>query len=295
MRGSLRLRHSQTCPAREAGRTKDPRSCSPPSVLGRVGSVARSLGTLPRGWRSTDLLEFERRLFELREQVLSGKPPRPTRPITLDEFVGPWFEKVALQVELGRMSPLTFNNYEGDWRRHLRPAFGVRPPADRRDRPGPDRQLHEDQVRRRPQREHRQELARRAERDAHRCGHRGSHPDEPAEDAEAGPPPWRKPPRSPRPPGQARHAEAPRGQRSVEVARRRSRALRRHGPARPDHWLPPKRDPRPPVGVDRLRHDAHSICAASSTGGASRESASASRRSCAASTTASERCRCTAD
>jgi integrase len=130
MRGSLRLRHSQTCPAREAGRTKDARSCScSPSVLGRVGSVARSLGTLPRGWRAADLLEYERRLFELREQVLTGKPPRPTRPVTLDEFVGPWFEKVALQVELGRMSPLTFNKYEGDWRRHLRPAFGRLPIA----------------------------------------------------------------------------------------------------------------------------------------------------------------------
>jgi hypothetical protein len=47
--------------------------------------------------------------------------------MTLEEFVGPWFEKVAAQVELGRMSPLTFNQYEGVWRRHLRPTFGRLP------------------------------------------------------------------------------------------------------------------------------------------------------------------------
>jgi integrase len=130
LRGSLRIRHSTKCPAGEAGKTKDCRYCTcSPSVLGRVGGVARSLGTLPRGWRQADLIEFERRLLELRDQVLTGRTPRPTRPVTLDEFVGPWFEKLAMQVELGRMSPLTFNKYEGDWRRHLRPAFGRLPLA----------------------------------------------------------------------------------------------------------------------------------------------------------------------
>ena len=130
MRGSLRLRHSQTCPAREAGGTKDARSCScSPSVLVGVGSVARSLGALPRGGRATDLLECERRLFELREQVLTGKPPAADLPAHARRVRRPWFEKVALQVELGRMSALTFNKYEGDWRRHLRPAFGRSPIA----------------------------------------------------------------------------------------------------------------------------------------------------------------------
>jgi hypothetical protein len=47
--------------------------------------------------------------------------------VTLDEFVGPWFEKVAAPVDAGRMSPLTFNQYEGVWRRHLRPTSGRLP------------------------------------------------------------------------------------------------------------------------------------------------------------------------
>ena len=128
MRGSLRLRHSQTCGAREAGRTKDCRACTcNPLVLARVGGVARSLGHLPRGWRGSDLLEYERRLVDFREQVLTGRTPPPSRAVTLDEYAGPWFEKLATQVELGRMSPLTFNKYEGDWRRHLKPAFGRLP------------------------------------------------------------------------------------------------------------------------------------------------------------------------
>jgi hypothetical protein len=123
--GSLRIRHSVKCAAGEAAKTKDCRLCMrSPSVLARVGGVNRSLGALPRGWRQADLIEFEHRLLEPREQVLTGRTPAPTRPVTLDEFVGPWFEKLAMQVELGRMSPLTFNKYEGDWRRHLKPAFG---------------------------------------------------------------------------------------------------------------------------------------------------------------------------
>lgn len=130
MRGSLRIRHSVRCAAGEAGKTKDCRLCTcSPSVLARVGGVNRSLGALPRGWRQADLIEFERKLLELREQVLTGRTPAPTRPVTLDEFVGPWFEKLAMQVELGRISPLTFNKYEGDWRRHLKPAFGRLPLA----------------------------------------------------------------------------------------------------------------------------------------------------------------------
>ncbi len=128
MRGSLRLRHAVLCPARESGKTKDARSCRcAPVVQGRVGAVQRRLGYLELGWRNTDLIAFERQLADLREQILSGRTPRPTRVVILDEFVGPWFEKVAAQVEVGRMSPLTFNQYEGVWRRHLRPTFGRLP------------------------------------------------------------------------------------------------------------------------------------------------------------------------
>lgn len=128
MRGSLRLRHAASCAAAEAGRTKDSRICTcAPLVVGRVSGVSRSFGNLPRGWRDSDLIEFERQLIALRDQVLTGRTPPPNRVVTLEEFVGPWFEKLTTQVEMGRMSPLTFNKYEGDWRRHLRPAFGRLP------------------------------------------------------------------------------------------------------------------------------------------------------------------------
>jgi integrase len=128
MRGSLRLRHAVACPARAGGKTKDARSCRcAPVVQGRVGRVQRRLGYLELGWRAADLVTFERQLADLRDQILTGRTPKPTRIVTLDEFVGPWFEKVAAQVELGRMSPLTFNQYEGVWRRHLRPTFGRLP------------------------------------------------------------------------------------------------------------------------------------------------------------------------
>ena len=50
MRGSLRLRHKHACPGAEAGRTKDPRSCTcSPNVVGRVSVITRALGYLPRG------------------------------------------------------------------------------------------------------------------------------------------------------------------------------------------------------------------------------------------------------
>ena len=128
-RGSLRIRHAQDCAAEEAGRPKDPRLCTcSPLVVGRIGDISRSFGHLARGWRETDLIEHERRMLELRDQVLSGRTPPPSRVVTLEEFVVPsWFDKLAIQVEMGRMSPNTFDKYEGDWRRHLRPAFGRLP------------------------------------------------------------------------------------------------------------------------------------------------------------------------
>jgi hypothetical protein len=93
----------------------------------RVASVSRALGHLPRGWRADDLLRFERELAELRDQVLEGKQPRRAKLVTLSDWAIPWLEGIASQAELGRVSPLTYNNYEGDWRRYLEPAFGRLP------------------------------------------------------------------------------------------------------------------------------------------------------------------------
>lgn len=130
MRGSLRVRHREGCPASASGRTKEARACRcSPSVQGRVGGVSRSLGHMPRGWRMSELSEFERALAELRVRVLLGRPPAPTRVITLRDWAGPWFQRIATQVEVGRMSPLTFNGYEGAWRLHIEPAFGGLPLA----------------------------------------------------------------------------------------------------------------------------------------------------------------------
>src|SRR3954454_14356871 len=129
MRGSLRLRHLVSCPGREPGRGKDPRACRcSPAVQGRIAGLSRNLGRLPAGWRAADLYEFERMLADMRMLVLDGRTPPPRRGVvTLREFAGPWFERIARQVELGRMSPLTYNNYAGRWRNHLEPAFGSLP------------------------------------------------------------------------------------------------------------------------------------------------------------------------
>jgi transposase InsO family protein len=130
MRGSLRLRHQASCPVTASGRQRDPRACRcSPAVQGRVAGVHRRMGYLPAGWRASDLLDFERRLAELRARVLEGEPPPRERVVLLRDWAGPWFERIAAQVELGRMSPLTYNKYEGDWRLHLEPAFGRLPLA----------------------------------------------------------------------------------------------------------------------------------------------------------------------
>lgn len=102
MRGSLRVRHREGCPAGAGGRTKDARACRcSPSVQGRVAGVSRNLGHLPRGWRANDLIEFERALADLRMLVLEGRPPVHTRVMTLREWAVPWFERIAAQVEVG--------------------------------------------------------------------------------------------------------------------------------------------------------------------------------------------------
>ena len=128
MRGSLRLHHAKRCPASARGQMLRSDLCScRPTVQARVARVERRLGYLEQGWRIADLADFERRLAELREKVVHGQVLPPSRPVTVEEFAGPWFERIAAQVELGRMSPLTYNKYEGDWRRHLQPAFGKLP------------------------------------------------------------------------------------------------------------------------------------------------------------------------
>jgi integrase len=128
MRGSLRLRHVRSCPAFSGDRGKDLRACRcSPGVQGRVAGVTRSLGRLPAGWRTADLIQFERELADLRTLVVEGRTPPVRRVVTLREFAGPWFEQIARQVEVGRMSPYTYNNYEGRWRNHLEPFFGSLP------------------------------------------------------------------------------------------------------------------------------------------------------------------------
>ncbi|MEX2197062.1 MAG: hypothetical protein WD844_17455 [Thermoleophilaceae bacterium] len=98
-------------------------------MQGRVAGVARTLGHLQRGWLAADLIAFEHRLADLRGLVLEGRPPPPARVIMLAEFAGPWFERIAAQVEMGRMSPPTYNKYEGEWRLYIGPAFGRLPLA----------------------------------------------------------------------------------------------------------------------------------------------------------------------
>jgi integrase len=96
-------------------------------VQGRVGSISRNLGRLTIGWRTADLIEFERALADVRLLVVEGRTPPVRRIVTLREFAGPWFERIARQVEVGRMSPYTYNNYEGRWRNHLEPHLGSLP------------------------------------------------------------------------------------------------------------------------------------------------------------------------
>ncbi len=141
MRGSLRIRHVRSCPACEPGRARDARACRcSPSVQARVAGVSRSLGHLPVGWRLNDLIPFERELGDLRGLVLEGRtPPRP-KIVTLTDWAIPWLEGIAAQVQAGRMSPLTYNHYEADWRLYLQPP--ARAAAATGHHPRPDHPVH---------------------------------------------------------------------------------------------------------------------------------------------------------
>jgi integrase len=91
--------------------------------------ITRKVGYLPKGWRAEDLADFQRDLLEMRDQLLAGRPPRPKRLLTLNDYAAGWFAQLHAAVKLGQVSPLTFNQYEGDWRLWLRSRFGHLPLA----------------------------------------------------------------------------------------------------------------------------------------------------------------------
>jgi len=85
------------------------------------------VGYLDKGWRATDLDEFRRELLDMREQLMAGRRPRPRRAVTLNDYAVGWFAQLHAAVKLGQVSPLTYNQYEGEWRRWLGPRFGRLP------------------------------------------------------------------------------------------------------------------------------------------------------------------------
>ncbi|MDP9383888.1 MAG: hypothetical protein M3P50_01395 [Actinomycetota bacterium] len=130
MRGDLRVRHRNGCPANASGKTRDSRVCRcSPAVEIRFQSfgITRKVGYLPKGWRAEDLTDYQRDVVEMRDQLLAGRPPRPNRLLTLNDYATGWFAQLHAAVKLGQVSPLTFNQYEGEWRRWLAPRFGHLP------------------------------------------------------------------------------------------------------------------------------------------------------------------------
>src|SRR4051794_13921408 len=106
MRGSLRLRHQRSCPARAAGKNRDPRTCRcAPTVEIRFQSVGveRIAGYLPKGWRAGDLEEFQREYVDMREQLMAGHRPRPRKAVTLDDYATAWFAQLHAAVKLGQL------------------------------------------------------------------------------------------------------------------------------------------------------------------------------------------------
>jgi integrase len=130
MRGSLRLRHQKGCPADVPAKNRDPRVCRcAPAVQIRFRSIGveRIVGYLDRGWRASDLDEYHRELLDMREQLIAGRKPRPRKATTLNDYAVGWFARLHDAVKLGQLSPLTYNQYEGDWRRWIGPRFGRLP------------------------------------------------------------------------------------------------------------------------------------------------------------------------
>lgn len=126
IRGSLRLEHKSSCPAQ--GHKPESRACKcDPRVRARLAGQDYTLGSLEKGWRVADLEDFERKLVDMREAIADGRSPRPRKVVTLGEFALGWFQALHASAQLGQISPLTFNKYEGDWRRHVGPWFGKYP------------------------------------------------------------------------------------------------------------------------------------------------------------------------
>jgi integrase len=63
----------------------------------------------------------------MREQLMAGRAPRPKKVVTLNDYAVGWFAQLHAAVKLGQVSPLTYNQYEGEWRRWLAPRFGRLP------------------------------------------------------------------------------------------------------------------------------------------------------------------------
>lgn len=126
IRGSLRLEHKSTCPAK--GHKPDSRACKcDPRVRARLAGQDYTLGSLEKGWRAGDLEGFERKLLDMREAIAEGRSPRPRKVVTLTEYARGWFQALHASAQLEQISPLTFNKYEGDWRLHVGPWFGKYP------------------------------------------------------------------------------------------------------------------------------------------------------------------------
>jgi integrase len=122
-RGHLAIRHARTCQAKG----RDSRSCTcSPTVQARFRGmgVFEPLGRLPKGWVVDDLIEFETDLVELRCHLQDGKPLRLKQIVTLRDYAPGFFETLRAAVLMGKISPLTYNQYEGEWRNHIEPYFG---------------------------------------------------------------------------------------------------------------------------------------------------------------------------
>lgn len=123
-RGTLRLIHKKDCPAKGA----DARRCRcGPRVQARLAGRDYTVGYLGKGWLMADLEPFDRKLVDMRELMLEGRNPRPQRAVLLSEWAISFFQNLHAAATTGAISPLTFNTYEGDWRRHIGPFFGRYP------------------------------------------------------------------------------------------------------------------------------------------------------------------------
>src|SRR5438128_557287 len=125
-RGSVQLRHRRACPAKG----NDARSCrcGPTAYVVLEGQWAK-VGYLSEGWKRADLQHFEDRLSEVRRSLEAGENWRPRKPVKLADYAEGWFEELYRAADAGRISKYTYNNYEGVWENHIKPALGHLPLA----------------------------------------------------------------------------------------------------------------------------------------------------------------------